>query len=154
MEEIAYSNEGETYIVDVSPTETLDVETRKILVQQFKTKGLTDPQISKRLEDIAVMVMDAEIAQGHPDSYIRQIAKNSDLTPEDKEEIYNMTQQVGLPYLNSSQIFDNENPYYSREDKDAHSLKLEFLGMHEVTLEGLASGFFLEESPLTESDIN
>ena len=130
MDRVAYNEKtGGTYVVNVSPR-GLGEEERRILIKKFKQERLTDSQIYQRLEDIANMVMDAEIAKAHPNPEIRKVAGSHDLTDEEKEDIYAMTHQTGLPVLGFN-IFDSDNANYSNQDRLSSSLSS--IGMHEIS---------------------
>jgi|TARA_B100001971_G_C17952281_1_gene413169 hypothetical protein len=78
------------------------------MVQKLKKQGILDPEISKRMQKIKGHTIDSQIASGHPDPYIREIAGDPDLTLEEKERIYGLTQEVQNPSISE---FD-DSPFY------------------------------------------
>ena len=91
VDSIAYTSDGKSYPVSSS---VMDQKARGILISNFKREGLTDVQIQKRLSLIEKLVMDSSVAENHPDSHIKNVAGRLDLSPEDKEIIYRMTQGI------------------------------------------------------------
>ena len=89
---IAYDSMGRPYIVSDSVS---DSESLGVLVTGFKKRGLTDWQIQEKLGVIEYMAMDMMIAGGHPNPLVCEIAARPDLSLDDKDEIYEMTQ--GIP---------------------------------------------------------
>tara|TARA_Y100000310_G_scaffold307462_1_gene349558 strand:- start:2870 stop:3328 length:459 start_codon:yes stop_codon:yes gene_type:complete len=121
------------YLRNFSPV-ALKPEQTKLIIKELQKEGYTPYQTFKSLEEIDLKAMDYGIKENHPDSLIRDVAGNPDLSLREKEKIYGLAHGAEVPSLRKKLILDSDNPLYSRRKRKAGSLPL---GMSIVSLDNL-----------------